>query len=48
MPILAVVGITETGECEVLAFHVGDREHDPGNWNTGAGNCRFAADNAGR
>ncbi len=28
MPILAVVGIAETGEREVLAFRVGDREHE--------------------
>jgi len=28
MPILAVVGITETGEREVLAFRVGDRENE--------------------
>jgi transposase-like protein len=28
MPILAVVGITETGEREVLAFSVGDRENE--------------------
>jgi len=29
MPILAVVGIRETGEREVLAFRVGDRENQP-------------------
>jgi putative transposase len=29
MPILAVVGIAETGEREVLAFRVGDRENEP-------------------
>jgi transposase-like protein len=28
MPILAVVGIAETGEREVLAFSVGDRENE--------------------
>ena len=28
MPILAVVGITETGERDVLAFRVGDRENE--------------------
>jgi transposase-like protein len=28
MPILAVVGIAQTGEREVLAFRVGDREHE--------------------
>ena len=28
MPILAVVAITETGEREVLAFRVGDRENE--------------------
>jgi transposase-like protein len=28
MPILAVVGIAETGERDVLAFHVGDREKE--------------------
>src|SRR5207245_8983735 len=28
MPILAVVGITETGERDVLAFSVGDRENE--------------------
>ena len=28
MPILAVVGITESGEREVLAFRVGDRENE--------------------
>jgi putative transposase len=32
MPILAVVGIAETGEREVLAFHVGDRENEQA-WN---------------
>ncbi len=29
MPILAVVGIAESGEREVLAFRVGDRENEP-------------------
>jgi putative transposase len=28
MPILAVVGIAETGERDVLAFRVGDRENE--------------------
>jgi putative transposase len=28
MPILAVVGIAETGERDVLAFSVGDRENE--------------------
>ena len=28
MPILAVVGIAESGEREVLAFQVGDRENE--------------------
>ncbi len=28
MPIVAVVGIAKTGEQEVLAFRVGDREHE--------------------
>jgi transposase-like protein len=28
MPILAVVGIAETGEREVLAFRVGERENE--------------------
>ncbi len=28
MPILAVIGIAETGEREVLAFWVGDRENE--------------------
>jgi hypothetical protein len=28
MPILAVIGIDETGERDVLAFSVGDRENE--------------------
>jgi putative transposase len=32
MPILAVVGISETSEWEVLAFSVGDRENEQA-WN---------------
>jgi hypothetical protein len=29
MPILAVIGIAQTGERDVLAFRVGDRENQP-------------------
>jgi transposase-like protein len=52
MPILAVVGIAESGEREVLAFRVGDRENEQA-WGDlaedlkGAGSRRLIVDEDG-